>query len=135
LDASVALAAAEPKSDVPLGLNAGDPDPIKTPEHPEPTSVDAGLNEVAAGNIKKVKPTIRDNRNQGSKMAPLTVRVRPWANVFLDGKALGESPVIERAVSVGVHKLRLVNPKSGQEISVSITVPSIGLTFSKNLNE
>ena len=69
-------------------------------------------------------------------MARLEIRIRPYADaVYLDGKNLGETPVAPVTVSIGLHKLRLVNTKGAKDVVVNIVVPAGGLTFTRNLND
>lgn len=47
----------------------------------------------------------------GSGLSRLSVHVRPWAEVFLNGRSLGVTPMVrERSVPRGSHRLTLRNP-------------------------
>ncbi|NOY89640.1 MAG: hypothetical protein GXP55_00425, partial [Deltaproteobacteria bacterium] len=48
------------------------------------------------------------------QMATLTVTATPWANVRLDGRALGTTPLRSRRVSAGGHTLTFDNPPLGR---------------------
>jgi serine/threonine-protein kinase len=48
-----------------------------------------------------------------AKSGSLVLRIRPYANVFLDDKPLGETPLPPQTVPAGKHKLKLVNPTLG----------------------
>ncbi|MHB8418750.1 MAG: protein kinase domain-containing protein [Myxococcales bacterium] len=52
----------------------------------------------------------------------LDVRVQPWAQVFLDGKALGPTPLEPLEVFAGTHELRLVNHDLGKEETRRVAV-------------
>ncbi|MBI2568943.1 MAG: serine/threonine protein kinase [Candidatus Schekmanbacteria bacterium] len=54
----------------------------------------------------------------------LELTVRPWAEVYLDGKRLGYSPVPTLALTAGPHVLRLVNPTLAVDIVRNVSVPS-----------
>lgn len=61
----------------------------------------------------RVKPVAAPGR--------LLVNVIPWAEVSLDGDALGRTP-IDRSVAAGRHTLELRNPESGQRRTREIEV-------------
>lgn len=46
----------------------------------------------------------------------------PWAEVFVDGKRLGVTPIDDVRVDAGKHRLRLVGPQG--EVNRDITVTS-----------
>ena len=50
-------------------------------------------------------------------MAGLSVNVKPWAEVYLDGKKLGVTPLNKFGIKPGSHTIRLVNPKLGQDMT------------------
>lgn len=50
----------------------------------------------------------------------LNVVVQPWADVWLDGTPLGQTPLAGREVWEGRHTLRLVNPKGEKTLSIDI---------------
>ena len=51
----------------------------------------------------------------------LVVRVKPWAHVFVDGRAAGATP-ISRELSPGKHRVRLVNEDLGKSDSIVVTI-------------
>jgi serine/threonine-protein kinase len=65
----------------------------------------------------------------------LTFDTVPWTEVFLDGKKLGVTPLVELALPAGRHTLRLVNAEKqidrGYEVTIStdetLTVPRVRL--------
>lgn len=53
----------------------------------------------------------------------LSIGAVPWAEVYLDGKKLGRrTPIVGHAVEAGEHTVRLVNPATGREKTVQVTV-------------
>lgn len=46
--------------------------------------------------------------------ATLSLDATPWAEVWLDGRALGSTPIFARQVAAGRHAVRLVHPPSGR---------------------
>ncbi|HME89972.1 MAG TPA: PEGA domain-containing protein, partial [Myxococcaceae bacterium] len=68
--------------------------------------------------------------------ASLEFRVRPYATVLLDGKALGQTPFPAVQVYEGKHKVKLVNRELGKEVSVDYVVkPGQPNIFKYNLGE
>jgi serine/threonine-protein kinase len=56
------------------------------------------------------------------RQAKLKVRVEPWAEVVLDGRSLGETPLPAQSVYEGEHLLVLSNPRLGKREIVRIRV-------------
>ncbi len=58
----------------------------------------------------------------GDKGKPsLSVSVRPWAIVYIDGKKVGQTPLRDYPLSPGKHTLLLVNDNKGKRETVSVT--------------
>ena len=47
----------------------------------------------------------------------------PWANVYVDGKLMGPTPLVELELPAGPIKVRLVNPELGVDRTETITIP------------
>ncbi len=61
------------------------------------------------------------------KVAPGRVRVTfspGWANVYIDGKRVDETPMAPREISAGRHTIRVVNPETGFEDSRTVVIAS-----------
>lgn len=56
----------------------------------------------------------------------LNVAARPWANVFVDGRPAGTTPVLGLSVSAGTHRVRLENDSLGASRTVTVDVPANG---------
>lgn len=56
----------------------------------------------------------------------LSIAARPWANVFVDGRAVGTTPVIGLSVEAGTHQIRLENDVLGVTRALSVEVPEGG---------
>ena len=75
-------------------------------------------------------PTVRAEAPEEPRPAPvkaapkskLTFRIRPYATVFLDGKALGVTPLAPVTVTAGTHQVRLINRELRKDLARSITV-------------
>ncbi|MDP1922147.1 MAG: serine/threonine-protein kinase [Myxococcales bacterium] len=59
-----------------------------------------------------------------SKPGTLLLRVIPWANVDVDGKAMGPTPLAPLSLSPGPHHLRLTNPELGVTTTRDVIVKS-----------
>lgn len=53
--------------------------------------------------------------------APLSVNAEPWAEVFIAGRSLGETPIANVALPVGTHQVTLRHPTLGER-QVAMTV-------------
>ncbi len=53
-------------------------------------------------------------------MGKLNVMVDPWADVWLDGQAIGQTPLAGRDVWEGRHELRLVSPLGEKRVSIQV---------------
>ncbi len=66
---------------------------------------------------------------------PVEFRIRPWAVVFLDGTKLGQTPfTTSQQAWEGKHKVTLVNPNLGKEVTLPFEVrPGQDNIFKHNL--
>lgn len=62
---------------------------------------------VKAGKTKKVHVQF---------LSSLMVSADPWADVYLDGKKIGLTPLTKNGITPGNHSIRLVNPKLEKDI-------------------
>ncbi len=154
----VAVALAWPRATTTAAVDAGSsvapvPTTVKPPEVAVPPVVtpDAAVPVVDAGAVEVAKPpdvpkppdvvkpdVVKVDRPKppvAAAKATLELRIRPFAKVFLDGKELGETPLDPQQVSVGAHKLRLVNAELGKDVVVDVQVPAEGTVFKYNLKE
>jgi hypothetical protein len=56
----------------------------------------------------------------------INVNASPWAEVFIDGRKVGETPIGNLAVSIGPHELVFKHPQLGekrQAVSVTLNAP------------
>jgi hypothetical protein len=59
--------------------------------------------------------------------APLSMNARPWAEAWLDGKHVGETPIANHQVFVGTHEVLFRHPELGerrQTVTVSLKTPA-----------
>ncbi|MEE2830653.1 MAG: serine/threonine-protein kinase [Myxococcota bacterium] len=52
----------------------------------------------------------------------VNIQATPWAEVWIDGKNVGQTPIFGRELSPGTHTIRLVNSRLGVEKTDRITV-------------
>lgn len=63
----------------------------------------------------------------------LRVNSRPWSQVFIDGRLIGNTPQLNIALPAGQHRVDLVNPQLGMKKSFSVRVRA-GSTTTKIVN-
>ncbi len=73
-----------------------------------------GISKTVVVEVKKDQLT-----TQAIAIGKATIKVnsRPWADVFIDGQAVGKTP-LQRPVYEGRHEVKLVNPDSGERIQI-----------------
>ncbi len=90
------------------------PTPIQTPTpDPETDPVPASDADPISGSGRDPAPAVRPGR--------LRINVLPYAQVSLDGRGLGRTP-IDRPLRPGKHKLTLHNPGTGKTVHRKIDV-------------
>ena len=52
--------------------------------------------------------------------AKLTIDASPWANVFVDGKKVGQTPVTNYTIAAGPHSIKVTNPDLNQTRTLKI---------------
>lgn len=88
---------------------------------------------------KRVRAAAAPKRAKLKAAAPasgkgiLRVNSRPWAQVFVDGKLMGNTPQMNIQLAPGDHKVKLVNGPMGLTKSISVNVKN-GQTVTKVLN-
>jgi hypothetical protein len=86
--------------------------------------LEAGIHTIALSN-DDVPGIIRDRieirggetirrRYSFAEVGYLQVVVRPWAEVFIDGRRVGQTPLARLQVAVGSHSVTLRNPQFGE---------------------
>ncbi|MFT3926257.1 MAG: protein kinase [Myxococcales bacterium] len=64
-------------------------------------------------------------REQGGR-STLSINALPWADVSIDGKALGTTPLRKIKLRSGVHRVELSCPPLGRSRSLSVELPTKG---------
>jgi serine/threonine-protein kinase len=105
------------------------PDAAIPPDAPPPPPVDAGVPNAAAPSDaappRPIDAGVRDAGTTAPQSAPpetgrLRVVILPWAEVWVDGKPLGQTPVHTK-LSVGAHRVRLKNDTKDKTVTVTVT--------------
>jgi len=93
-----------------------------------------------SGATKVLSKTKEGNRVQAQAQASneeayLTINARPWAQVLIDGRPVGNTPLLRVPVKPGRHKVTFVHPTLGTRQTVVELTPSQTLTLSPRLDE
>ena len=70
---------------------------------------------IDAGRVSRIDVNMPDGT--------VNLNATPWAEVYLDGRSLGETPIANASVSVGTHEVIFRNPQF-QELRQTVTVQS-----------
>jgi hypothetical protein len=116
-------------------LGAGeDPEPAAAPSDPlaaPPQTVasvpeaipagepDSGARAEAAAELIAPSPSAAE---KVSKSGWLRINCRPWADVALDGKPIGTTPINRLRVPAGAHEVILTNPEAGYREKFDVKV-------------
>jgi hypothetical protein len=49
----------------------------------------------------------------------------PWAEAWLDGKPLGQTPIVGLKVAAGVHRIRHKNDNKEKTVTVTVTTSKL----------
>jgi hypothetical protein len=71
--------------------------------------------EVSAGRVARIEVNVPDGT--------VNLNAAPWAEVYLDGRALGETPIANASVTAGTHEVIFRNPQFN-ELRQMVTVAS-----------
>jgi serine/threonine-protein kinase len=79
-------------------------------------------------------PPATEEPERASSRGPgyLSLVTSPWTQVTLDGRSLGETPLVRVPLPPGTHTLRLRNPSAGIDESYEVTIRS-GETTTRRL--
>ena len=78
--------------------------------------------EVIAGKVTPVSVTLPKGE--------ISINARPWAEVFVDGSRVGETPVSQLSLPVGIHEIVFRHPEMGERrVSVVVKIGATGRAF------
>jgi hypothetical protein len=72
----------------------------------------------------KPAPALAAAPAANSKFGTLRINSRPWAQVIVDGRLVGNTPQQSLLLSAGTHKVQLVNQQMGMSKTVHIPIPA-----------
>ncbi len=78
--------------------------------------------EVLPGKVTPVPVTLPKGE--------ISINARPWAEVFVDGSRIGETPVSQLSLPVGIHEIVFRHPDLGERrVSVVVKIGATGRAF------
>ena len=78
--------------------------------------------QIAAGKVTTVPVSLPNGA--------ISINARPWAEVFVDGQRVGETPVSQYALPVGIHEVVFRHPELGERtVSVLVKLGTTGRAF------
>jgi hypothetical protein len=78
--------------------------------------------EVIAGKVTPVQVSLPKGE--------ISINARPWAEVFVDGTRVGETPVSQLSLPVGIHEVVFRHPDLGERsVSVVVKIGATGRAF------
>jgi eukaryotic-like serine/threonine-protein kinase len=107
----------EPAQPVVVAPAEAKPAPAPAPA-PEPAVVAEAPEPAPAPKPEKPRPAPPKAAARGK----MTIDTVPWSEVFLNGKKLGDTPLVDYPMPAGLHVLKLVNEDKGLKSSVEIEV-------------
>ena len=72
--------------------------------------------ELSSAPVEKSAPAA------SGKLGTLRLNTRPWSQVIVDGRMVGNTPQPNLQLSAGKHKLQLINQQLGLNKSVTVTI-------------
>jgi eukaryotic-like serine/threonine-protein kinase len=104
------------------------------------SSEQGGLESFDAGSeLGAVAAAGGETRSQGSVVAPRTgrleLRIRPYATVSIDGREIGDTPLPAQTLSVGRHRVRLLNPRLDKDVVLEVLIKPGENLLKHNLKE
>ncbi|MCI0571878.1 MAG: protein kinase [Myxococcaceae bacterium] len=110
------------------------PAPLLVPG--DAAAADAAANAASAGAAASERPrgetpapsarSVESPGREPIRLGRLSIRANPWAEAFVDGKPLGQTPLSDVPLLAGRHRLVLRNPELGAERRRVVNVPAGG---------
>lgn len=104
---------------------------------PSAPAQDPAASPTAAGPTSGAADTSTKNASASAThrvaKGKLNLDTSPWAEVFLNGRSLGETPLINVSLPAGRHILKLVNEPKGIHGAIEVEIEA-GKTTTKKLN-
>ena len=100
--------------------------PAPAPAAPAGNDADALLKDLGTKETKE--PVAKKEREEpaaaagGGGNGTLRINSKPWSQVFIDGKLIGNTPQMNVSLPEGAHRVTLVNPEFSLKKSVTINI-------------
>jgi hypothetical protein len=78
--------------------------------------------KVVAGEDTRVTREIGGEGGKKKVSGTLSVVTTPWTAVFVDGKKVGNTPIVKKALPAGKHEVKLVSEDLGLEETVTVKI-------------
>jgi len=94
--------------------------------------------EVTELTIEMDRASAREPHGTSMTTAPsgpgaLTFYARPWCNVSIDGRRVGQTPIVNRSLPSGRYRIRCVNPELNVTRNVTVNITP-GQTTRQRIN-
>jgi serine/threonine-protein kinase len=86
----------------------------------ETTAIEVRLRRRSGGGASMGMATMDDESAGGP--GALTFDARPWCQVSIDGRSVGQTPIVNRSLPAGNHTVRCVNPELGVTRNVTVDI-------------
>jgi serine/threonine-protein kinase len=107
-------------------------EPVQPPPVEDVAAVDAGA-VVTGYTAEPADPA--HHQVAPSRTGRLELRIRPYATVSIDGHEVGDTPLPPQTLTVGRHKVRLVNSGLQKDVVLEIVVKPGDNLLKHNLKE
>ena len=115
------VVAAPPPAEPPP-VAAAQPEPPPVASEPVAAQASEPAGEKPSPEPTPPAPTEAQPVRRKAAKAKLEFRIRPYATVFVDGKAIGQTPLKPVQVPIGTHTVRLINRDLGKDVTRTIEV-------------
>lgn len=72
--------------------------------------------------VRRPAPRSAAVASAGGSQGSLRVNSRPWAQVYVDGRLIGNTPQLDIPLPEGSHRLKLVNPQLGMSKNLRVSI-------------
>jgi serine/threonine-protein kinase len=109
---------------VPEPVTVVEPKPVEQPKiEPEPVKPEP----VATPEPKRRVPAKKAKKATGK----LSLKTTPWTTVYLGSRKLGDTPLVNLALPVGTHTLKLVGSDGSLQTTVEVEILANETTVKK----
>ena len=74
---------------------------------------------------KKTVAVAKTPKEPGGK-GSISIRVRPWAIVYVDGQRIRQTPILNYELAAGKHTIELLNEPKGKREKIPVTIKAAG---------